>query len=82
MSRLVLAFQAKQNRPFTETSLSKTELVIIALVNIVSSTAGLLCLALQIFGPWQILFANLIITSLVEIFFRVRAGASLWPKSQ
>jgi len=82
VARLVLAFQPPVKRPASEAPLSKTGLVTIALVNIVVSTAGMICLLLNIFGPWEILFGALIITSLVEIIIRVRSGASLWPKFQ
>ena len=80
LARLALAFQPQAKRPASEAALSKTGLLITAFVNIIVSTAGMICLLLKLFGPWEIMFGALIVTTLVEIIIRVRSGASLWPK--
>jgi len=81
IARLVLAFQTSMNLPF-ESSLSRTDLLIIAFVNIVFASAGIVCLLLGMFTPFYILIGVFVVTSLVEILIRVKAGGSLWPKSR
>ena len=80
IARLALAFQPDMIKPFTEKSLSRTDLLIIAFVNIVVAIAGMVCLLLETFGPFQILIGVAVITSLVEIAIRLKSGGSLWPK--
>jgi hypothetical protein len=81
IARLVLAFQTSMSIPF-EKSLSRTDLVIIAFVNIVSAIAGIVCLLMGMFTPFYILIAVFLITSLVEILIRLKAGVSRRPKSR
>lgn len=81
IARLVLAFQTGMSIPF-EKSLSRTDLLIIALVNIIFATAGIVCLLLGMFTPFYILIGVFVVTSLVEILIRLKAGGSLWPKSR
>lgn len=75
VARLAFAFLQPQARRDSGASPSKTGQLIIGFVNIVISTAGMICLFLDIFGPWKIIFGASIITSLVEIIVRVRSGA-------
>lgn len=70
-----LAFAFLQGKRASGAAPSKTGQLIIGFVNIVISTAGMICLFLEIFGPWKIIFGASIITSLVEIIIRVRSGA-------
>ena len=81
VARLVLAFQTSMNLPF-ESSLSRTDVLIIAFVNIVAAIAGIVCLLMGMFTPFYILIAVFLITSLVEILIRIKARGSLWPKSR
>ena len=81
IARLVLAFQTGMSIPF-EKSLSRTDLLIIAFVNIIFATAGIVCLLLGMFSPFYILVAVFLVTTLVEILIRLKAGGSLWPKSR
>lgn len=81
VARLVLAFQTGMSIPF-EKSLSRTDLLIVAFVNIIFATAGIVCLLLGMFTPFYILIGVFVITSLVEILIRLKAGGSLWPKSR
>lgn len=71
VARLVFAFQPQVT---SAAAPGKTALLILGFVNIVVSIVGMICLLLEIFGPWTILF-SLMITSLVEIIVRVRSGA-------
>jgi hypothetical protein len=81
IARLVLAFQTGMSIPF-EKSLARTDLLIIAFVNIIFATAGIVCLLLGMFSPFYILVAVFLVTTLVEILIRLKAGGSLWPKSR
>ena len=81
IARLVLAFQTSMNLPF-ESSLSRTDLLIIAFVNIVFASAGIVWLLLGRFSPFYILMAVFLVTTLVEVLIRLKAGGSLWPKSR
>ena len=81
IARLVLAFQTGMSIPF-EKSLSRTDLLIIAFVNIVFASAGIVCLLLGMFTPFYILIAVFLITSLVEILIRLKAGVSGRSKSR
>nr|ART39454.1 J324 [uncultured bacterium] len=56
--------------------------MIIAFVNIVSAIAGIVCLLMGRFTPFYILIAVFLITSLVEILIRLKAGVSRRPKSR
>lgn len=75
VARLALVFLQPQVQRASEAALSKTGNLIIGFVNLVISTAGMICLFRETFGPWEILFSALIITSLVEVIVRVKSGA-------
>ena len=75
VARLAFAFLLPQAKRASGAAPSRTGQLIIGFVNIVISTAGMICLFLEIFGPWKIIFGTAIITSLVEIIVRVRSGA-------
>ena len=75
VARLAFAFLQPQAKRASGAAPSKTGQLIIGFVNIVISTAGMICLFLEIFGPWKIIFGASIITSLVEIVVRLRSGA-------
>ena len=82
IARLALAFQPSMIKPFTEKSFSRTQLLIIAFVNIVVAITGMVFLLQETFGPFQILIGVGLITTLVEIVIRLKSGGSLWPKSR
>ena len=75
VARVAFAFLQPQAKRASGAASSKTGQLIIGFVNIVISTAGMICLLLEIFGPWKIIFGTTIITSLVEIIVRMRSGA-------
>lgn len=75
VARLAFAFLQPQAKRASGAAPSRTGQLVIGFVNIVISTAGLICLLLEIFGPWKIIFGASIITSLVEIIIRVKSGA-------
>lgn len=82
LARLVFAFQPKTNQSLLKGSLSKTDLLIIGVVNIVLSTLGIFFLVMRVFGPWQILFGFYMFSGLVEVIIRLKSGDSLFrPKS-
>ena len=81
IARLVLALQTGMTIPF-EKSLSRTDLLIIAFVNIVVAIAGMVCVLMGMFSPFYILMAVFLVTTLVEVLIRLKAGGSLWPKSR
>ena len=81
IARLVLAFQTGMSIPF-EKSLSRTDLLIIAFVNIVVAIAGMVCVLLETFGPFRILIGVFLITSLVEVAIRLKSGSSFFSKSR
>ena len=81
VARLVLAFQTSMQMPF-ESSLSRTDLLIIAFVNIFFASAGIVCLLMGLFTPFYILIAVFLVTSLVEILIRLKSGGSFWPRSR
>lgn len=80
IARLVLAFQPNMIKPFTENSLTRADLLIIALVNIILASVGIVCLLMGMFTPFRILIAVFLLTSLVEVVIRLKSGGSLWPK--
>lgn len=77
VARLAFAFLQPQSKRASGAAPSKTGQLIIGFVNIVISTAGMICLLLDVFGPLKIIFGATIITSLVEIIVRVRSGAKV-----
>ena len=82
IARLVLAFQPDMIKPFSEKALSRTDLLIIAFVNIIVAIAGMVCVLRETFGPFRTLIGVFLITSLVEIAIRLKSGSSFFSKSR
>ena len=53
-------------------SMSKQKLLVLAIVNIAFSILGFVLLVTETFGPMEILFGVLLITTLPEIAFNIR----------
>lgn len=78
VARLVQAFRPDMTT--LDASLSKADLIILGLVNILFSIAGMVLLVRHTFNPLAILFGVTLLPSLLFVFFHLKRRKSLWAK--
>jgi hypothetical protein len=79
VGRLVQAFRPDMKS--VEASLSKTNLIVLGLVNTIFSIAGMVFLLKGTFNPLPILFGASLPPVLLSLLLHLKSRKSLWAKS-
>jgi hypothetical protein len=80
LSRLLMALRPNLNRSF-ESSLGKTNLIILGLVNLVFYSVGFVVLLMDRFSPLLILLVTSLIPSLLFVLMQLKAWGIFPAKS-
>jgi hypothetical protein len=78
VGRLVQAFRPDMKS--IDSSLGKTNLIILGLVNVIFSVVGMVFLLKETFSPLPILLGVSLLPSLLFILFQLKSRKSLWTK--
>ena len=78
VGRLVQAFRPEMKS--IDSSLGKTNLIILGLVNVVFSIVGMVFLLKETFSPLLILLGVSLLPGLLFILFQLKSRKSLWTK--
>lgn len=78
VGRLVQAYRPDMKS--IDSSLGKTNLIILGLVNVIFSIAGMVFLLKETFSPLAILLGVSLLPGLLFILFQLKSRKSLWTK--